>query len=159
MGSYTLHTLEKIPLVNLLKNSLPFYNEMSLLKTEETYTLHNGSINIPFIDFIKEKNKYQTKSSSIKRFLYNNIEAFVTNSSNKKCYRKELLNYNKNSNKNSLVIQWYSEKIEWINDIDWNATEEYTCEEYSDEMNNLTIYFITTSKGFRRILKQKIILD
>ena len=130
---------------------------MSLLKTQETYTLHNGNINIPFIDFIKEKNKYQTKTSVIKRYLYCQHEAFVSNNLNRIFYQKELLNYNKNSNKNSLVIQWQRKEIEWINDIDWHATEEYTSEDYFDEKNNETIYFITTSKGFRRILKQKII--
>ena len=155
MDFYTLHIQVKIPLVNLLKNTLSFYNEMGLLKIEETYTLHNGNINIPFIDFIKEKNKYQTKTSVIKRYLYSQHEAFVSNNLNRIFYQKELLNYNKTSD--SLVIQWHREEIEWINDIDWHATEEYTREEYSDKKTKETIYFITTSKGFRRILKQKII--
>ena len=120
----------------------------------ETYYLNNNSINIPLNMFLKEKRKYFNFEKSItkkKRYLYNNFECIVNKNGFKECYNKTLISHIINER---LIIEWQLKKIEWPEDIDWQETEEYLCEEY--KTNKYIIQFITTSKRFRRILIKNV---
>jgi hypothetical protein len=118
---------------------------------EEIYHTYKNSINIPLMEFIKEKNKYKTMRYYKKRYLYENYEGVVAINGIKKCYKKELINHKKQKEKN--IINWKITEIPWPNDIQWSCIEEYISEECSDN----SINFITTNKGIRRIFQQKII--
>jgi len=118
---------------------------------EEIYHTYENSINIPLMEFIKEKNKYKTNIYYKKRYLYENYEGVAASNGIKKCYKKELTNHKKQHGNH--IITWKITEIPWPNDIPWTCIEEYTSEECSENSLN----FITTNKGIRRILQQKII--
>jgi hypothetical protein len=121
---------------------------------QETYFLFNNELNIPFNIFLKEKQKYLDDTKNIikkKRYLYNTFEGIVNENGLRTCYNKCLKNHNINENK--LTIEWDIKEIEWPQDIEWHDTEEYLSEEFKTD--NYIIEFITTKKGFRRILIKK----
>lgn len=116
---------------------------------KEIYQLNNGNIDIPVIQFIKEKNKYITSKNKKKRYLFNNVEYIISKNGSYECYKKELLNHSITNN--TLEIDWNLKEHKPEN-VDWTETEEYISEEYTTE--DFIIEFITTIKGFRRILKK-----
>ena len=119
---------------------------------KEIYQLNNGNINIPINIFLKEKNKYKTIITEKKRYLYNNVECIVDYNGSKSCFFKKLRIHSFSTSK--LELEWEIKAIEWPQDIEWTETEEYISEEYN--LDNTSIEFITTSKGFRRIVKKII---
>jgi len=115
---------------------------------QETYHLYNKSLDIPYMDFIREKNKYKTVKRNKKRYLYKNIECYVSDNGHKECFRKELIRHREETD--ILVIDWLVTKIEWPQDLEWDECEELTDEIYKSD--NEIKHFITTKKGIRRIV-------
>ena len=147
MDNYDLYLFTKC--LNKIENILFKNNKM-----KEIYHLYNKQIHIPLQDFLKEKEKYLNypkKEYWEKRYLYNDYEAYSRKNGYKKCFHKTLINHIFENEK--LEIEWRIQEIEWGNDINWTKTEEYFCEEF--KLDNSTIYFITTKKGFRRIITKK----
>ena len=116
--------------------------------------IHNNKLNIPLNLYLKEKEKYlkySKKTYEQKRYLFNNFEGLSKEDGSRICYNKQLVTQSINDNR--LSIEWVIQELQWPQDIQWMDTEEYLCEEFNTDEG--VIQFITTKKGFRRILIKK----